>query len=116
MTATQNEGLKREIGLAGLFLSVINNTIGSAIFLLPAIVASIPGTASILAYIVCGFLFLLLMLCYAEISSQITVSGGAYAYIETAFGPFAGFLSNTLFWFGTGVFVCAALEIGRAHV
>lgn len=116
MTATQNEGLKREIGIAGLFLSVINNTIGSAIFLLPAIVASIPGTASILAYIVCGFLFLLMMLCYAEISSQITVSGGAYAYIETAFGPFAGFLSNTLFWFGTGVFVCAALVNGAADI
>lgn len=116
MTATQNEGLKREIGIAGLFLSVINNTIGSAIFLLPAIVATIPGTASILAYIICGSLFLLLMLCYAEISSQVTVSGGAYAYIETAFGPYAGFLSNTLFWFGTGVFVCAALVNGAADI
>ena len=116
MPSTQNEGLKREIGLGGLFLSVINNTIGSAIFLLPAIVASIPGTGSILAYIICGSLFLLLMLCYAEISSQVTVSGGAYAYIETAFGPYAGFLSNTLFWFGTGVFVCAALVNGAADI
>ncbi len=116
MTTNKDEGLRREIGMSGVFLSVINNTIGSSIFLLPAIVASIPGTASILAYIICGFLFILVMLCYAEISSQITVSGGAYAYIEIAFGRYAGFLSNTLFWFGTGVFVCAALVNGAADI
>jgi amino acid transporter len=95
---------------------VINNTIGSGIFLLPGIIAAVLGNASILAYIVCGFLFLLVMLCYAEISSQVTVSGGAYAYIEKAFGPYAGFLSNTLFWFGTGVFVMAALVNGVADI
>lgn len=114
--ATQNEGLKREIGISGVFINVINNTIGSGIFLLPAIIASVLGNASILAYIICGLLFLLVMLCYAEISSQVTVSGGAYAYIEKAFGPYAGFLSNTLFWFGTGVFVTAALVNGVADI
>jgi APA family basic amino acid/polyamine antiporter len=115
-TTTAGEGLKREIGIAGVFLNVINNTLGSGIFLLPAIVASTLGNASILAYIVCGGLFLLLMLCYAEISSQVTISGGSYAYIETAFGPYAGFLSNTLFWFGVGVFVTAALVNGVADI
>src|SRR5829696_9856591 len=101
-STSSGEGLKREIGIGGVFLNVIKNTLGSGIFLLPAIVAGALGNASILAYIVCGGLFLLVMLCYAEISSQITVSGGSYAYIEKAFGPYAGFLSNTLFWFGTG--------------
>src|SRR3954452_24640561 len=89
-TTVPAEGLKREIGTFGVFINVINNTIGSGIFLLPGIIAAVLGNASILAYIVCGFLFLLVMLCYAEISSQVTVSGGAYAYIEKAFGPYAG--------------------------
>jgi basic amino acid/polyamine antiporter, APA family len=115
-TLSADDGLKREIGLSGVFLNVINNTIGSGIFLLPAIVAAVLGNASVLAYIVCGFLFILVMLCYAEISSQVTVSGGSYAYIERAFGPYAGFLANTLFWFGTGVFVTAALVNGVADI
>ena len=110
------EGLKREIGVWGIFLNVINNTIGSGIFLLPAIVAGVLGNASIFAYIACGLLFLLVMLCYAEISSQVTCSGGSYAYIEKAFGPYAGFISNTLFWFGVGVFVTAALVNGFADI
>ena len=111
-----DEGLKREIGIWGVFLNVINITIGSGIFLLPAIVAGFLGNASILAYIACGILFLLVMLCYAEISSQVTCSGGTYAYIEEAFGPYAGFISNAIFWFGTGVFVTAALVNGLADI
>ena len=110
------EGLKREIGVWGIFLNVINNTIGSGIFLLPAIVAGVLGNASIVAYIACGLLFLLVMLCYAEISSQVTCSGGSYAYIEKAFGSYLGFISNTLFWFGVGVFVTAALVNGFADI
>lgn len=114
--AVQGKGLKREIGVWGVFINVINNTIGSGIFLLPAIVAGVLGNASIIAYIACGSLFLLVMLCYAEISSQVTCSGGSYAYIEKAFGSYAGFISNTLFWFGTGIFVMAALVNGYADI
>jgi basic amino acid/polyamine antiporter, APA family len=110
------EGLKREIGTWGIFLNVINNTIGSGIFLLPAIIAGFLGPASILVYIGCGILFLLVMLCYAEISSQVSSSGGTYVYIEEAFGPYAGFLANTIFWFGTGVFVMAALVNGMGDI
>lgn len=116
MPIKTGEGLKREIGVWGIFLNVINNTIGSGIFLLPAIVAGFLGSAGMLAYIVCGVLFLLVMLCYAEISSQVTCSGGTYAYIEEAFGPYAGFVSNSVFWFGTGVFVTAALVNGLADI
>ena len=111
-----SEGLKREIGVWGIFLNVINNTIGSGIFLLPAIVAGFLGNAGILAYVACGVLFLLVMLCYAEISSLVTCSGGTYAYIEEAFGTYAGFISNAIFWFGTGVFVTAALVNGFADI
>ncbi len=114
--APATEGLKREIGVWGVFINVINNTVGSGIFLLPAIIAGVLGNTSIFAYIACGLLFLLVMLCYAEISSQVTCSGGSYAYIEKAFGPYAGFISNTLFWVGVGVFVTAALVNGVGDI
>ena len=118
ITTVENsgEGLKREIGVWGIFINVINNTIGSGIFLLPAIVAGALGNAGIVAYIACGFLFILVMLCYAEISSPVTCSGGSYAYIEKAFASYAGFIANTLFWFGVGVFVTAALVNGFADI
>ena len=112
----QNEGLKRELGIADVAINVINIAIATGIFLLPALIASILGNASIVAYAVCGFMFLLVALCYAEVSSRITTSGGMYAYIEKAFGPFWGFLANTLFWFGTGAFVAAALINGIADM
>ncbi len=112
----QNEGLKRELGITDVAINVINIAIASGIFLLPALIAGILGNASIVAYAVCGFMFLLVALCYAEVSSRITTSGGMYAYIEKAFGPFWGFLANTLFWFGTGAFVAAALINGIADM
>ena len=116
MGKTQNEGLKRELGISDVAINVINITIASGIFLLPAIIAGILGNASIVAYILCGLMFLLVALCYAEVSSRITTSGGTYTYIEKAFGAYAGFLANSLFWFGTGVLVAAALINGIADM
>ena len=116
MAKNQSEGLKRELGVLDVAVNVINISIASGIFLLPAIIAGILGNASIAAYILCGCMFLLVTLCYAEVSSRVTTSGGAYAYIEKAFGAYAGFIANTLFWFGTGVLVSAALINGIADM
>ncbi len=105
MQKTTEPALKREIGATALALNAINLTIGAGIFVLPAIVAGNLGAASFIAYITCGILVVLIMLCFAEVGSKVTSSGGAYAYVEAAFGPLAGFLVNTLFWFG---FCCLA--------
>ncbi|HMI79456.1 MAG TPA: hypothetical protein VK484_11730, partial [Ferruginibacter sp.] len=70
-----NEGLKRELGIIDIGVSVVNMTVGSGIFLLPALVAAILGNASIIAYVLCGLLYFCVMLCYAELSSRINHSG-----------------------------------------
>ncbi len=101
--------LKREIGSVALALNAINLTIGAGIFVLPAIVAQNLGRSAFIAYLLCGLLVILIMLCYAEIGSKVTTSGGSYAYVEKAFGPFAGFLINTLFWFGFSALADAAV-------
>jgi basic amino acid/polyamine antiporter, APA family len=105
----EKEDLKREIGIRPLILAMFNNMIGTGIFVIPAIVAESLGTAAIIAYLVCGFLIFLIALCFAEVGSKVTVSGGVYAYIETAFGPYAGFISNNLYWIGACVIADAAL-------
>lgn len=106
---TENEGLKREIGVFGLVSNSVNIVVGAGIFVLPAIVAAQLGTASVLAYVLCGILIVLMMLCFAEIGSRITTTGGAYAYIEVAFGRFAGFLTTNLFIFGAAIMANAAV-------
>ena len=109
MHVPSTENLKREIGIFGLAIAVINITIGSGIFVLPAVVAEKTGAAAIICYLVCGLLIFLIGLCFAEVGSKISVSGGTYAYIESAFGPFAGFLANNIFVFGSCVLSDAAI-------
>jgi basic amino acid/polyamine antiporter, APA family len=110
----EQESLKREIGVRSLALAILNMTVGTGIFVIPAIIAENLGAAAILAYLICGGLIFLIALCFAEVGSKITVTGGTYAYIETAFGPFAGFLANNIFWFGSCVLSDAAIANGLA--
>jgi amino acid transporter len=104
-----NEGLKRVIGVPGLLLNIINNTIGAGIFALPAIVSIALGGFAIFGYLFCGIMMAAIMFCYAEIGSRVTSSGGSYAYVEAAFGSFAGFIINWLFFFGFGILGDAAI-------
>lgn len=95
--AETKEHLKREIGIFGLSTNIINTIIGAGIFALPALVAAGLGPASIFAYLFCGVLMALIMLCFAEVASKITTSGGTYTYIETTFGPYWGFITIIIF-------------------
>lgn len=103
------EGLKRVIGVSGLALAIVGGVIGSGIFVLPAIVGIAMGAFGIFSYIVCGIMLAAIMLCYAEIGSRVTTSGGSYAYVEAAFGNFFGFIINWLFTFGWGILGSAAV-------
>lgn len=109
MTEPNNEGLKRVMGTRTLIAATINLTIGAGIFALPADVAGYLGTASWMAYVVCITLLMLILLCFVSLGTKFTETGGAYVYIEKAFGSYAGFLTNTLYWLGYGVMACAAV-------
>ncbi|MBM1107256.1 amino acid permease [Aurantibacter crassamenti] len=93
----KKEVLTRVVGVFGLSANIINIIVGSGIFVLPAIVAAALGASSIFAYLFCGVLIGLVMLCFAEAGSRLTASGGAYIFINTAFGPYFGFLTSVLF-------------------
>src|SRR6478735_8515598 len=98
MEATDgNEGLKRVIGVPGLAATVVNFSIGAGIFALPALIGIQLGAAAIIGYVFCGIMFASIILCYVEIGSKVKKTGGSYAYVEAAFGPFAGFIINWLF-------------------
>jgi amino acid transporter len=77
----------------------INQVIGSAIFLMPAQVAAVVGAWAPVAFVLAAVATLLVALCFAEVSSRFTGTGGAYLYTRTAFGPFVGFQVAWMAWF-----------------
>lgn len=110
MPITQSkEGLKRVIGIGGLALAIVNGTMGAGIFILPGIVGLELGAFAVFGYIFCSIMMAAIMLCYAEIGTRITTSGGSYAYVEAAFGKFPGYIINWLYFFGWGILGSAAL-------
>ena len=107
--SAKDEPLVRVIGTFGLAAAIINITIGGGIFRLPANIAGSLGAAAPIAYLVCAVAMGLIVLCIADAGSRVSLTGGPYAYIGTAFGPFAGFLSGVLLWM-LGTFATAAVS------
>jgi amino acid transporter len=90
-------GFVRAIGVRQLTASIINVTIGAGIFVLPAAAAATLGAAAPVAYVVCAVLMALIVCCFASAGSRVSLTGGLYAYVEVAFGPFVGFLGGVLY-------------------
>jgi basic amino acid/polyamine antiporter, APA family len=108
---TGESGLRRVIGVRGLAAAIFNITVGAAIFVLPAHVASSLGAAAPLAYLVCAVATALVALCIAEAGSRVPQSGGPYAYVETAFGPYPGYLCGVLLWLGITLAMAAVATV-----
>jgi amino acid transporter len=108
--------LVRAIGVRQLAATILNYTVGSGIFALPATAAAQLGTAAPLAYLACTAVMLLVVASFAEAGSRVTVSGGPYAYIEAAFGRFVGLLSGVFLVVSalSGVAVVTTLFTGSA--
>jgi APA family basic amino acid/polyamine antiporter len=96
----QDGSLIRALGTWGLTAAIVNVTIGAGIFRLPASVAASLGAAAPAAYLLCALAMGLIVLCFAEAGSRVSMTGGPYAYVEVAFGRFVGFLSGALLWAG----------------
>ena len=92
--------LVRALGTWGLAASILNITVGGGIFRLPAAAAGALGAAAPIAYIVCAVAMGLIVLCFAEAGSRVSLTGGLYAYVEVAFGPLIGFLCGVMLWAG----------------
>jgi amino acid transporter len=69
----------------------INGIIGAGIFGLPSKVYGLTGTTSLVAFLACAAVVTLIILCFAEVGSRFTGTGGPYLYAREAFGPVVGF-------------------------
>lgn len=73
---------------------LIGITIGSGIYSTPYLIAGyFDSFSSVIAtWVIVGIFVMIGGLIYAELGTRMPTTGGEYAYITTAFGPFAGFM------------------------
>jgi APA family basic amino acid/polyamine antiporter len=106
-------GLVRALGTWSVAAAIVNVTIGGGIFRIPASpeVTGRLGSAAPLAYVICAIAMGLIVLCLAEAASRVAATGGPYAYVEVAFGPFVGYLVGVLLWLTSTVAFAAVATI-----
>jgi amino acid transporter len=88
--------LVRGLGTRQLAASIFNYTVGSGIFALPAFAVAQLGSGAPFAYLACAVVIGLVVLCFAEAGSRVSLTGGPYAYVEVALGPLVGFIAGVL--------------------
>jgi APA family basic amino acid/polyamine antiporter len=88
--------LPRKLGLLDSTAILVGTVVGSAIFLVPNVVArSLPSVGLILTvWSVSGLLTFFGALAYAELGAMLPATGGQYVYLREAYGPLVGFVSG----------------------
>jgi APA family basic amino acid/polyamine antiporter len=96
---TSSEGLVRAIGRWSMAALTVNCIIGSGVFGLPSVLASLLGRASVVAVVLAAVAMAVIMGCFAEVASRFANTGGPYLYAQAAFGRFMGIQVAWLVWF-----------------
>lgn len=92
------EKLIRGLGRWDFTAVVVNTIIGAGIFGLPAKVYAQIGSYSLFAFVLCALIIGLIVVCYAEVASRFSMTGGPYLYAREAFGSMVGFEVGWLYW------------------
>lgn len=98
MSKSAQAGLVRSLGTLDLVAATINAVIGAGIFGLPAKIFGLTGDFSVIAFVVCAIFASLIVICFAEVGSRFSDTGGPYLYARAAFGPVIGFETGWLMW------------------
>ena len=98
MNQQTHTGLIRGIRRWDLVAVAINGIIGAGIFGLPSKVYALIGPYSLIAFTACALVVGLIVLCFAEVGSRFSETGGPYLYAREAFGPVVGFEVGWFIW------------------
>ena len=89
--------LERKLSLSAAIAICIAGMLGG-IFILPGIAAVKTGSSVWLAFLLAAISILPAVLSKSELATAMPKSGGAYLYIERAFGPMMGTISGLGLW------------------
>jgi len=93
-----DEKLVRGINRWDLTAIAVNLIIGAGIFGLPSKVFDKIGGYSLLAFVACALIVGFIVLCFSEVASRFSETGGMYLYAREAFGSVVGFEVGWLYW------------------
>lgn len=107
--------LKKILGLAFGLAVVVGSTIGVGILRAPgSIAAYLPDARLIIVcWVVMGLYILLAASSYAELTTMLPKAGGAYNYIQRAFGGYAGFINGWFDFISNGIasaYICIVIS------
>jgi amino acid transporter len=109
----RDAGLVRTLGTWSLAANLLSIIVGAGIFVVPAALAACMGAYAPLAFLGGGIAIAAVAICFAEGGSRVPTSGGAYGYIESAFGPRTGYVAGTLL-FLSDVLACGGIAAALA--
>jgi arginine:agmatine antiporter len=81
---------------------VAGNMIGTGVFLLPVNLAQV-GSISIFGWVIATVGVAALGIVFAKLGELNPQQGGPYAYARDFLGPYAGFQTNYVYWFGNWI-------------
>jgi arginine:agmatine antiporter len=90
------------MGLLQATMLVAGNMIGTGVFLLPVNLAHVGGIA-IFGWLIATAGVAALGLTFAKLGELNPQQGGPYAYARDFLGPYAGFQTNYVYWFGNWI-------------
>ena len=99
MAAAGRPALVRSLGRWSIAALVLNGVIGSGVFVLPGTVGASLGWASLAAWTLAAVFTAAMIFCFAEVASRFSGAGGAYLFVQEAFGPFVGLQIGWLSYF-----------------
>jgi len=113
MPKTEGPGLKRALTMFDLTMIAIGASVGSGIFLTPALVANaLPSPLWILGVWAAGGIVALCgALTYAELGAMMPRAGGFYVFLTEAYGGLFGFLFGWAYFLVVNTGSLAALAI-----
>ncbi|MFL6551422.1 MAG: amino acid permease [Povalibacter sp.] len=91
-----------KMSLTQATMLVAGNMIGTGVFLLPVNLAQVGGIA-IFGWVVATLGVAALGLIFAKLGELKPSAGGPYAYARDFLGPYAGFQTNYVYWFGNWI-------------
>jgi arginine:agmatine antiporter len=92
----------RKMSLPQATMLVAGNMIGTGVFLLPVNLAQVGGIA-VFGWVIATLGVAALGLVFAKMGELNPQQGGPYAYARDFLGPYAGFQTNYVYWFGNWI-------------
>lgn len=90
--------LKSKLTLFDVTNLVVGAIIGADIYVASAFGARNLGPFSLVVWVFCGIIAIVIALCFAQCAALLPKVGGPYAYAKEAWGPFAGFEVGWSLW------------------